>query len=1308
MPHSDSNGNKKMPMSMSTMLPGSPRRAPQKMAPMRLSVWHRIEENPSLYTPPSPHKVPKEVHISPSKTKNSGSASKEMASVISLDCKAKSSDCKGSDDSAGMKKNAAKKTEKVLSSVLVKPSPEAKEKERAVNKVTKKPDKVGNNIPGFMSAGVRSASFPGPGAKKVKKIVIKKIVRKIGAKDKQTSSSTVSDRDSIDANVNASEKEDANANASEKEEGEITTSSFEKDAISAHNLVSTGDTTGVANSVEVQKEQNNDLVNLGKSNAASTIASTDTLDTSASRRKHPGKEDYKSFMNSIDGNASPAIESTKTFNTSGVEHTGKEDRCFINSTVKNATLHCENNNSQQEEEGEIQAVSGPVNVASSRPRILDAVEPHDCEVEEMEDNKIPEVLSGNSAVYVNGAKDCTTEVSGSENDKRVEEGLNDPIGSPSTDEVSLTLSKDSHEKQGMILTGASEVCAASEGQPEGNPEIAEGAVAHGARKEEGNLLNSPREKDVASFGSWGSLNTTEINVNEITQEKEWRMPIEPNEATSFAHHVKALSTSEINVSQNIQKESRMPMDSSAFQTIECAEAPNTIEVVSSKFAQNVACKSPMDLNGTNVGTSDNSLYTPEFVVAGGTEDSSMKVDFNNVKAALNKPDLPLEVVDTDTYDLQSSRDTESTILPSLDDDPMKGSSGAVILNNGVGRSTSSQVVELTHLHRPHPPPDYNPSTLHSHDSPSVSGNSEHSVPTALTLGNNIYFSCAESEGQPEENHNLGDVNQGFDVTMKEFGKIVKRKGESGNDFNAGSQNWLTLPLTVSCLDNDAARSNERLGLEQIVDEGASVCQDHDSMPDIDQRGSIDILSGQDDSLKLCGISMPQADLLATEERNKDVEDEIVLPGSSVNSVNVLDQYSYRTVDKPIDNLNKPILLSSQSADAPGRELASPQVSVDSDHTYHGSTEDPVGVSSTTPDSIPSWIEAIVSEAKKEHQSCKSSLLPISSPDKVSAPKEDSKKALSDSVVNSVVKSPPRINIASSTVSKVPTKQVAVSSSLREPPRLNQNARNRTWRRDNASSSNPSLHVSQASGLPPKLPVKKNSKSQNSYIRKGNALIRNPATGNHLHSSSLDSQNKLSKPVMRRSMNFVRKVDSKDVTHSHISVERPKTPPLPLHTKSISCAVNVLEPLFQNLQQRVLETEKEDSSGQVNSGADNPSIISLHKSETLDAGKAIYVRPKLNQLVVAQGQHLGESSNISLDKVMLLQPSATSDLYFKKRKNQIILGPSTSDAPSSKDTSQAENIKSGESTVAKDNITVAKDRLHKGNMLYKKYLFGFLR
>ncbi|PUZ59831.1 hypothetical protein GQ55_4G074800 [Panicum hallii var. hallii] len=1261
--HSDSNGNRKMPMSTSAMLPGSPnslgagypRRAPQ-VAPARVSVWQRIEENPSVYAPPSPRKV----HISPSKTKNSLSATKELASMISLDCKAKSTD-KDSGDSAGVKKNAVKTNEKVLASVLVKPSSEAKEKERAVNKVTKKsdnkvtkkPDKVENNIPGFTSGGVRSTALPRAGGKKVKKIVIKKIVRKIVPKDKQTCSPIVSEK---------KDASDANANTSEKEEGEITSSSFEKDAISAHNLVSTSDTAGVGNTVEVQKEQNNGLVNLSKSNAAPTIAAMDTLDTaSVSRREHPGKEDDKSFMNSVDGNVSSAIESTKTFGTTG-EHPGREEEGgFIDSSGLNAAFPCENNNSQKEEGGQILAVSGALNVTSNPPRMLDAVKPHECELENIE-NKVPEVLSGNNP---HRGKDDTEVFSGSGNGWR-EEGnflVNDSIRRPMTAEVLMTVNKDDNEKEGMILMGASEVCIASLGDSEGAPNIQEAVVTQGARKEEGNMLNNPREKDMLSVSSWGALDTLDISVNE-NKEKECRMPIEPSEATaSFTQQVKASNTLEVGVIENVHKEIQMPICSSSSEKIQCPKAPSTAEVVISKFVQSEAGKSPTDSTGTYVGTSDNSEYAPEFVVEGRTEDSSM---LHDARSALSKSDIPRDVVNTEFSDLRPSRDIGSRILPSLDDDRMKDSSGAVSLNNGVGRNTTSQVAELAHLHRTHLSPDINFS-LHSHDSPSISGYSEHSVPTALTLGNNIYFSSAESEGHPEENHKLVEENQGFDAN--------KRKGESGSDLiSAGVQNWLTLPLTVSYANNDATGSTDMLDLDQIMDEGASVCQDHDSMPEMKQHGSIDALSGQDDNLNLCGRNTHESDLLATKERNKDVENEseIILPGT-VNFVNVLDQCSMHAVDEPID---KPILLSSQAIDAPGGELASSQVYVDPDHTYHSNAEDSVAVSITKPDSLSSWIEAIVSEAKKEHQLCRSTLPSISSPDKVLAPKEVSRKAVSDSVVSSVVKSPPRVNIASSTVLKAPTKQVALPSSLREPPRINQSARHRTWRRDNVSSSNASLHVSQPSGLPPKLPVKKNGKSQNSYIRKGNALIRNPATGNHPHSSSnLDAQNKLSKPVMRRSLNFVRKVDSNDVVaRTNISVERPKTPPLPLHTKSISSAVNLLEPVSQTLQkQQVLETEKEDSSAQVNSGVDNPLNI-LHKPELLDAGKAVNVRPKSNQLAAAQVQHPGDSSNSSMDKVLLLQPS-TSDLYFKKRKNQIILGPSTSDVSGAKDITQAENIKS---------------------------------
>ncbi|XP_062229336.1 uncharacterized protein LOC133927080 isoform X2 [Phragmites australis] len=1234
--HSDCKGNRKMPTSTSTMLPGSPhsmdagcpRRTPQKSAPARVCVWQRIEENLPVYAPPSsPRQVLKEVHISPCKTKNTGTALKELASVISLDCKVKSSDSKDSGDNAGLKKSTGKKNEKVLASVLVKPSPEPKEKERAVKKVTMKTDKVQNNVVGFTSGSLGSTACPGAGVKQVKKIFIKKIVRKISAKDKQTSTSIVSDRkDSIDVN----------SNACEKEEGEITTSSFEKDVIYAHNLVSTSDTTGVGNSVEADKEQNDDLMNLSKSNAASAIEPTDILDTaSVSGSQHPEKEDDRSFMNSSDINAASVIKSTKVLGTTRNEHYGKEeDMDSMDSGGENAALLCGNGNSHKEEG---MSVSGLMNVAVSK------------------------VMSENNAVSVDVVKDDTKDdtrpVCGSENGRREdsniligsnEEGellVNNSFSSPSTAEVSVAACKDVHRKEGIILMGSSEMCVASLGDS-------------------------------------------------------------VKASTSVTHHEKAPNTLEVSMNGNIQKkESQMPVDSSASQTIQHVEAPNTAKVFINEFVGSEVGKSPMESNEMHLGTFDNSVYTPEFVVAGGTDDSCIQELLHDEKTALNKTDLHLEVADMEFSDLSLSRNVESRIVP-LDSDPMEDSSGAVILNNDVGKNTTSEAPELMHLHRAHLSPDNNLSLLHSCDFTSVSGNSEHSVPTALTLGNNIYFSSADSEGQPEENHKLMEGNQGLNVvTVAEFGNIDKRKGESGNDLiNAGVQNWLTLPLAANYVNNDAAVSMDRFGLDQIVDERTSVCQDHDSMPDMDQRGSIDAFFCQGHSLKLCGSNMPQSDLLAPKERNKDVENEsgIVLPGSSVSSADVLGQYSYRTRDKPIDNTKKPILISSQSAGATGGGLASSQVYVDLDHTYRSNTEDPVIESSTKPDLLPSWIKAIVSEAKKERHPCQSTLFSISSPDKLLGPKEDTKKAVSDSVVISAVISPPRMNITSSTIPKVPSKQVALPSSSREAPRLNQNARHRTWHRDNMSSSNSSLHASQPSGLPPKLPLKKNGKTQNSYIRKGNALIRNPATGNHPHSSSsLDAQNKLSRPVMLRSLNFVRKVDLNDaVAHSNISVERPKTPPLPLHTKSISCTMNLSEPLYPTLQkQQVLETEKEDSIGQVYSVVDNPSVISVQKSEPLDASKVVYVRPKSNQLVSAQGQQLGDSTNSSMDKVHSLQPSITSDLYFKKRKNQIVLGSSTSDVPSAKYMSQAENLNSGESKVlmfasSNNNITVAKDRPNK--------------
>jgi hypothetical protein len=414
----------------------------------------------------------------------------------------------------------------------------------------------------------------------------------------------------------------------------------------------------------------------------------------------------------------------------------------------------------------------------------------------------------------------------------------------------------------------------------------------------------------------------------------------------------------------------------------------------------------------------------------------------------------------------------------LDGDPTEDSSGSIILNNDLGKDAISQAVELMHLHRA----DQSPA------------NGEHSLPTALTLGNNTYFSSAGSE-PPKEYHKLMESSKGLDdATVTEFGMIENGKTESDNDLiKADAHNWLTLPLTVKYMNNYATASLDRFDLVRNVDEDTSVSQDHGSMADMDWCGSIDSFNGEDHSLKLSCSNVSESDLFALKGRNKNIENEseFVLPEPSVCSVNVLDQYGYCT----IDNTNKQIILSSQSAAVTGGELSSSEIHVGSGHINHSNTMEPMVESSTKPDLSSSCMEAIVSEATKEHQPCKSS------PDTLFGLKENTRKTLPDPLINSASKSPPSMSITSSTVPKVPTKTVALLGSSREVPCLNPNARHRTWHRDSVSSSKSHLHEVQPSGLPPKLPPKKNGKTHSCYIRKGNALIRNPATGNHPQSSS---------------------------------------------------------------------------------------------------------------------------------------------------------------------------------------------------------------
>ncbi|KAK1613054.1 hypothetical protein QYE76_036727 [Lolium multiflorum] len=1171
---------------------------PQKpAAPRRLSVWQRIEESPA-----SVGQLPK---ISPSKSSNAGSASKELASVISVDCKAKSTGSNDGDSTKSVKKDAGKK---VLSSVLVKPSPpESKEKERGVEKLPGKNDSnVQKNVAGSPSKSLGLTGRPVAGVKKVKKIVIKKIVRKIDG-------TVVSEkRDTIDAN----------ANASEREEGEIITSSLEKDVVSEHNLVSTSGTAGASNGANLQKGENN---NLRKRKATSSaIEPKRILDpASLSGSKHPGKGNNRSTRDPGDNKAASAVKSREALATRHSERPGKKDRNSMDSGVRNATAVFTNGN-HQKEEGEILSLSGEQNaaVASKPVRISDRRE------DSSRGSKVPKDVNKENTVSLNGVtvNHDMAEIFGSENAWREDNDIftdtnhedvrpvRNSIVVPSTTEATMCERKGAQKNEGMILTGLG-------GQD--------------TWEEEGNM-------HPISTNRRGILNTMEISANEDIQNKEGRTPMESSKGNvSVTHHVKASNTRELDLNQdNRNKESQIPVEFCQTNTSKItphSETPNTSEAIVSKF------------------------------------------------------------VGRDFFNLPSSRNVESRNVAPLDNDRLEDSAGSV------ARGAKAQVAELINLHRGHLSPEIDFPLVLSRESLSVSGNSEQSVPTALTLGSNFYFSNTESEGHHEESLELLEGQKGLNDSL------VKRKAVTDDDLiGVGAQNWLTLPPAVNSismsgkfLTNDASVREDRIGLDHSMDNDTYISQDHDIAQDMDQCGSVDAFSSQVNNINLSGGDMPPS----PKETSGDVENNggIVLSGlQSVSSINVVDQYAHQMVDIPAGNPNEPAIQAVESTDVMDAELVSPQVSVEPDHTYDSSAEGPVVDSSTKQDLLSSWIESIVSEAKKENQPCKSTPPPIFLPDKLLAPNEDSRRSVLDSVGNPVVK-PPLMNRTTSMPSKVAPKQVNLPSSSREPPRASSNPRHKTWHRGDMATST-SSHGSQPSGLPPKQPPRRNDKTSNSYIRKGNALIRNPATGNLPHSSSsssLDTQNKLNKPVTRRSMNFVRKVDSSgSVARSNFTVERPKTPPLPLHAKSINSITNLSEQLPKTLpKQLVPETEKEDPVGQLNSGADIPSTQSAQKSEASDVGKVVYVRPKSNQLVAAQRQHPDDPINSSMDKVLSLQLPTASDLYFKKRKNQIVLSSSSSDGQNPKEVTPAENLNSGENKgvqiVSSNNaISVLKGRPHK--------------
>uniref|UniRef100_A0A8I6Z8X7 C3H1-type domain-containing protein n=1 Tax=Hordeum vulgare subsp. vulgare TaxID=112509 RepID=A0A8I6Z8X7_HORVV len=1025
-----------------------------------------------------------------------------------------------------------------------------------------------------------------------------------------------------------------------------------------------------------------------------------------------------------DNNAASAIKSMEALAARRSEHLGKANR----SGVRNATLVSTNDN-YQKEEGEIMSLSGEMSAASaSNPvRISDRRA-----VSSREVSKARKDASEKNTVFMNGVT--------------VNHGASEICGNEDA----------RSEGEGMILTGLGEKSISSLGKTMGTTRMAEVRVSQDAWEEEGRMCMESSEGNVSVAHHVKVFNTRELVVNEDTRDKESQVPLElcQTNTSKTIHHLEAPNTSETIKSKFVGKEvGKSLMGSTERHVATTANSGSTPEFNLAGGTGNSHMEALL-----NDGTAFNELDAPLEVEGRDffNLSSSRNVESMNV--------LPLDddLMEYSTQDIVLNNGIErggtaqvaelinlhrGHLSPEIDF-PLAHSRESSSVSGNCEQSVPttltlgsnfyfSNIESERQLEENHQllegQKGFNVSTVTEFDSlvkqkgvaddDSVGIGSQNwlTLPPAV---NSIAMSeqfVTNDATVREDGIGLGQsvdndtsVSQDHDTAqdLERCGSVDAFSSQVNSIRLSvfGSDMPQSDSLAPKEISGDVEKHGEMvlLGLHSISSTNVVDQHDHQMVdipvgnptePAIPAVESIDVMDAE--------LLSPQVSVEPdnTYDSNKgisgDVEKhgEVVLSGlHSISSVNAVDQHDHQMVDIPVGgNPIEPAIPAVESTDVMDTEL-SPQVSVEPDNnTYESNAEGPVVNSSTKRDLLSSWIESIVSEAKKDHQPCKSTLPSIGLP--VLAPKEDSRRAGLDSVGNPVGKSP-QMNCTSSMPPKVAPKQANLPSSSREPPRISSNARHKTWHRGDMASST-SLPSSQPSGLPPKQPPRRNDKTQNSYIRKGNALIRNPATGKLSHSSSLDTQSMLNKPVMRRSMNFVRKVDPNDsAARSNFTVERPKTPPLPLHAKSINSTTNLPEQLSKTLpKQHVPETEKEGSAKQLNAGVDTPSIRSAQTPEPSDASKVVYVRPRSNQLVAAQRPCPDDLTKSSMDKVLSLQPPTASDLYFKKRKNQIILSSSSSDGQNTKEIIPAESLNSGENKgvqIASSNNSISglKERPHK--------------
>ncbi|WOK95094.1 hypothetical protein Cni_G03801 [Canna indica] len=246
---------------------------------------------------------------------------------------------------------------------------------------------------------------------------------------------------------------------------------------------------------------------------------------------------------------------------------------------------------------------------------------------------------------------------------------------------------------------------------------------------------------------------------------------------------------------------------------------------------------------------------------------------------------------------------------------------------------------------------------------------------------------------------------------------------------------------------------------------------------------------------------------------------------------------------------------------------------------------------------------------------------------------------------------------SSGLRKIITNRASVANSLKDSARTCHSVRNKTWyRKDAPSSTSQGVMHSHRSGSLCKSP-KKPGKLQNSYVRKGNSLIRNPSTEPPKKSHALGISSKPCKDIAVKSMNIESKTSiSINRACPNPSFERPKTPPLPPVTKLSNCNINPSSEAPPPLSENSIPEDKTDvQASQLDLASRvviDQNVVREKISETLCTKRMIYVKHKSNQLVAAPGPKSIDSINL-LDKSQVLASSALPDLYYRKNKNQLV-------------------------------------------------------